>query len=102
MTDRLHLTEDNGNAYISGAINRDDPSELLVGEVRSKVKGNGFGTKLLKSLEDAAKLKGAVKARAVLGDFEDSDTEALRRFYEKNGYELSDENEMVVATKKKL
>jgi GNAT superfamily N-acetyltransferase len=99
---KLHLKEDGGNAHISGAINRDDPSELLVGEVRSKNKSKGFGSRLLKSLEALAKSRGATKSRVVLGNFEDTDVEALRRFYENNGYELKDENGMVVATKKKL
>jgi GNAT superfamily N-acetyltransferase len=99
---KLRLTDDDGNAHISGAINRDDPSELLVGEVRSKVKNKGFGSRLLKSLENLAKSRGVTKSRVVLGKFEDTDVQALRRFYENNGYDLNDENDLVVATKKKL
>ena len=99
---KLRLTEDDGKAHISGAINKDDPTELLVGEIRSKVKNKGFGSRLLKSLENLAKSRGATKSRVVLGKYEDTDVEALRRFYENNGYVLNDENGMVVATKNKL
>ena len=79
----FHLTEDGNKAFIKGALNRDDPTELLIGEVRAQEKGNGCGTRLLKALENLAKSHGANKSKAVLGQFEDTDIDALRRFYEK-------------------
>lgn len=102
MDNNFHLTEDNNKAFIKGALNRDDPTELLVGELHSQEKGKGCGTRLLKALENLAKSRGANKSKAVLGQFEDTDVDALRRFYEQNGYVLNEVDEMVVASKKKI
>lgn len=102
MDNNFHLTEDNNKAFIKGALNRDDPTELLVGELRSQEKGKGCGTRLLRALEKIAKSRGANKVRAVLGQFEDTDVDALRRFYQQNGYVLNDVEDMVVASKENI
>lgn len=100
MTDKFYLEDNDGNAHIKGALNRNDPAELLIGEIHSKEKSRGYGTRLIKALEKLAFSRGAKKSRAVLGQFEDTDLEALRRFYEKNGYQLSETDELLVAHKK--
>lgn len=101
-SNKFRLEDDHGNAYITGALNVADPTELLVGEIRSKNKNQGHGTRLLRALEELGKSRGAKRFRAVLGKFEDTDINALRRFYEENGYELLEQDDMVVAVKKAL
>jgi GNAT superfamily N-acetyltransferase len=99
MSKKLHIEDDQGRAHVTGALNVENPQELLVGEIKSERKGVGIGTRLLRALESLGSSRGASRAKVVLGEFDDTDVDGLRRFYEKNGYRLSDGDEMTVGEK---
>ncbi len=102
MPEKLEASYSETGSFAQGAFNQDDPSEFLLAHIRSKEKEKGGGSNVLREIEELAKQNGAKKIHAVLGDYPDTDLEALKRFYKRHGYTLYGDDDGIIHAIKEL
>ncbi len=102
MSTKLETNYPETKSFARGAFNREDPTEFLLGNIHSERKDQGGGGRVLRAIEDLAKQHGAKRIHAVLGDYPDTNLEALKKFYTRHGYTLYEDDDGVIHAAKNL
>jgi len=82
-----------------GAVSETD-SIGYIDNIRVADKGQGTGTKILRDLEAQLTANGVTEIQGIIGQYDDTDPDALRRFYERNGYQIVDMDGVPTISKK--